>query len=411
MKRNDLKFKRLTLGVAVVATTMALTACGSKTTSKTTTEKKESATQTETTEKITEKTTEKMEAVLEQESDRVVEILEDGTRIIKTELKDGEFANVIPGKYNGEFVQVGDYYFGLSQVNKIYENFDEYDKNEFDLGYKRIGDDEFKVIQHFKYGKVPVHYIYSDGKEVFYSYENFLCRYNIETQKLEKTDFYKTSKDIKKKNSVRIDIRSITNGKVFANFKVCDVNENKELIGDEKEPIDFVICYDMDTKEAKCVEVGKMIDQAFADYIITCSCKNYVFNKKSDDESEDRKYEYYVEKVTEDGLEEKEVIGLNSNAVEGNKVENKKLYFETNITEDEKGFTLSGYDKESGKLEKIADLKSDMFGEGLGTIFVSDVYDDYCEVHAYHEGESSVEYTVYKYTYATKAIEKIADED
>lgn len=40
-----------------------------------------------------------------------------------------------------------------------------------------------------------------------------------------------------------------------------------------------------------------------------------------------------------------------------------------------------------------------------------DVYDDYCEVNAYHEGESSVEYTVYKYTYATKAIEKIADEE
>ena len=388
MKKTNL-VKELTLGVAVITSAMVLTACGSKSSDK----KETKATQT-TQSSETESQTE--EAV-------------DKAKIIKVEAKDGEFVNVFPEKYNGEFMQVGEYYFGYDLVGSKYADIEDYSKNEYELYFKREGEKESTVIQHFNFGSVSMHSVYSDGKEVLYGCDNKLCRYNIETKKNEEVDLYKTLDNISEKDRNRIYVMGINNGNVYMTFKACDLDDEGKLIGDPKEPIDFIITYNLESKSAKCSETGREIIKVIDEYVITRECINeFKGEEKSDDEVGIYEEKYYVEKATEDGIKEVVEIGNRSTLCDY-KDENKKIYFETNIADDEKSFILTSFDKESGKVEKVAEFNTDMFGKGYKDIYATEVTDEDCIICAYEEDGDATNYKNYKYTYATGAIEEAGE--
>ncbi|HAH18678.1 hypothetical protein [uncultured Eubacterium sp.] len=387
MKRTNL-VKGLTLGVAVVTSSMVLTACGSKDTAKKTTENRTTATQTTETTQTTQET----------------QPAETETKIEKVDVKDGEFAKVMPEDFSGNFRQIGDYYFGIELKGVKYAELKDYDKNEYDLYCKRVGDKEPTVIQHYNFGSVSLQSIYSDGKEVIYGCDNKLYRYDIETKKSEETDLYKTLDNISEKSRSRISIMDICDGNAYINFKACDIDDEGELIGDSSEPIDFVIIYNLESKTAKCVEIGRRIEDVVGEYIITSEGINvFKDDEKTTEEVDLDDAKYYVETVAEDGLKEVAEIGDKTGLCDNNKVENKKIYFETNIVDNGKTLTLTSFDKESGKIEKVAELNTDMFGEGYKYITVIDVTDEDCTVSAFNEEAGST--TEYKYIYETGAIQ------
>ena len=411
MKKNNL-LRKITMGTLVVASTMVLTACGNNDVAS---RKDETTTKKiETTEKVTEETTE----------NKV-----DNTKVIEKEFADGEYVNLFYGAYNGEKIKVGDYCFGIKLVNDEL-NTDDFYANEYNLYIERNGEDDIEVIQNFKYSQVPMHHVFTNGKEVIFGYKNEFCRYDIESKKCERTDINNTLNNIEKKEKNRVDIRVINDTAVFMEYTNCNLDEEGEEVIKDEDPIHFVVSYNLENRKAKCVAEDREIDvvdkekfDEATDYMVT---RHYV--KESGNSSV---YERYIEKINGDDLEEIKALGENYDVCDGNKNENKKIYFKLfkdykkDKSFDETKFTLVGFDKESGKLEEVADFDAKDYESEGNDIYVTDVTDEYCIISS-STIEESEEGTVggsevinikstfhekkFKYTYATKSIEKISEE-
>lgn len=270
------------------------------------------------------------------------------------------------------------------------------------LAIKGKNDKEFTEIKNLKFSNKDD--VYSNGKYIITYYGDILYKYDIAKDKLETTNYecpvdsIDSSDEAKNNEYTGIyELLTVKNDKVYLVLR-----KEKSAVNDGEVVTFDVVSHDIKSGE-KAVEIKKYKGSnfGFEDY------EDYMVVQQNNDEDINVICLY---SFTLEGL--KKVKEINKN-VEIREFNVGKVYYIQRKTseqkEDEyeplKNFTIYSYDIKTGKEENLGDIDIKDFGKGAYYFTAVDMFNEqWCEivVNTKDYGMRS-----YKYTYATKKIEKL----
>ena len=163
--------------------------------------------------------------------------------------------------------------------------------------------------------------------------------------------------------------------------------------------------YNILTNELTCIRKDREIIYCLGKYLITAT--RFSDSNTVDTSSLYNQLSCYVEKITEEGLEEVAFMGEHSYCLNYDDYDERYIFFESmkpldecNEDYDYTEKTIKVFDKESGKVSKLATIKSEDFGDHDYLMVIEDININNCKVRVGYDD-------YYKYTFATKDIKKI----
>lgn len=273
------------------------------------------------------------------------------------------------------------------------------------LMVKDKGEDKFSeigVINNDAFSR-----IYTDGKKVIY-----------EAEESASDPIYVCIYDLKSKNNTKIDVPKMSANSEEQDVRIFDIKDNYVYLNEEEYTYNQnVYVYNLENGKVELYKEGRALEYKSDKYLVTVEdvYKNFKFEKT----------EYYLEKITDNGFKEIKVLGentfLNRYISDG-----KNIYFNTyNKTQDKNGctyadqsvLTLESFDMNTEEYSEVVTISVEDFNKdkewSLGCYEITDeyaifqvirVFDDTEEIP---EGYESYNEEEYKYTFATKKIEKV----
>lgn len=347
---------------------------------------------------VVETTTEIVEQAKDENKIEVLNANEPGIKVDKNEdinyktLCPEDGSQVFESKEDGkEVYKYGGYIFTMYTA----ENSDS--ENEPNVTVKKQGEDTEHEIIGMDSAILAAPYTYSNGKYIYYCYKNRLYKYNLETNESESMILF----DEKDTNAI---VDCIHDGKLL-----IDIATSKEVVEDYYYDFDnTVVSYDIKSGKTQVAE-GRDISEYIDDgYFITFKTTKYEGMKDAFGRAVSV-VESCVEKINETGFEEVAKLG-NHSRFKGASKSGDKLYFavygelEEGKADDESQFIFKEFDKKTCEVKTLGEIKSEDLGYDNGTIVIDKVTDEYLVGLI---SDENCKETKFKFTYATKKIEKI----
>lgn len=304
-----------------------------------------------------------------------------------------DFSRIFPLKNNLETV-VDENYLNTSKKkigDYILQKFDEYSKDEDFISCVKLYDKDNKkgviipelLVEDFEDGT------YSNGESLFYCTNGNLYYYNMKTKKSKSIN-----PDVDCNDSLCI--TAIKNGKIIMSFYTSEFGE--------EDVISLVISYDLRSGKIH-IERGKAVECGFDEddeYFVT-------IDYYSDEVGNEKLKGCFVEKITENGFVEVAKIGENTNCNALLSTGADKIYFNSYKLKKDgtlrlNDITLKAYDKKTGEINDVVNLKSNMFGYENDKFDIIKITDNYCVVEFAEESGALVDY---KYQFDTKKVRKV----
>ena len=245
----------------------------------------------------------------------------------------------------------------------------------------------------------------SNGESlIYFGVDSSLCKYNMKTKKYYKVKIdcdTEGRKDFSKKYSK---ILGCVDGKVYMNIVYADfVGSYSD--GEDHNIKSYICMYNILTNELTCIRKDREIIYCLGKYLITAT--RFSDSNTVDTSSLYNQLSCYVEKITEEGLEEVAFMGEHSDCLNYDDYDGRYIFFESmkpldecNEDYDYTEKTIKVFDKESGKVSKLATIKSEDFGHVDSGLSIEKININNCTVRVGYDD-------YYKYTFATKDIKKI----
>ncbi|SKA68928.1 hypothetical protein SAMN02745111_01685 [Eubacterium uniforme] len=259
--------------------------------------------------------------------------------------------------------------------------------------------------------------IYTDGKKVIYEGEEsvsdptYVCIYDLETKHNEKIDVPKTSA---KREDQNVNLFEIKGNYVYLNEEEHSY-DNKE--NDWCDGVYNAYTYNLESGKVELFKEGRALVYISGEYLITEAdvYKNSKFENT----------EYFIEKVTDNGIKEIKALGKDIFVDMG--ISNDKImYFDKyNKMKSENGYTyadqsvltLESFDMNTEEYSEVVTISVEDFNKdkewSFGCNEITDEYAIFQVTRAFDdteeipEGYESYNEEEYKYTFATKKIEKV----
>lgn len=277
------------------------------------------------------------------------------------------------------------------------------------LSIKGKNDEKFTELKDFKFEDKDD--VYSDGKYVFAKYQNYLNKYDIENNKLEQIDICKAKSLTENRDKAKYGeytgiykVVTVKNGIIYLNIR-----REREAVNDGGLVAFDLVGYNINSNDFS-VEIEKYY-MSYEDY------EDYMVAQHKNDEDVPVLVLY---KFTSDGLKEEkqidEKIEYQSNSTASKSViyyigdgVYEKMNDDGYEYEVLKKFKLYSYDIKNDVKKELTEIDIKDFGEDAYNISnIEFIYDDMCVV-VINKKEGGVQ--DYKYTYATKKVEKMERAD
>ena len=304
-------------------------------------------------------------------------------------------------------VEMGDYIYEIEGADMEHPEFDW--QTCMWLSIKGKNDDKFTEIKDFKFEDKEN--VYSNGKYVFAVYQNYLNKYHIENNKFEQIDIYKAKSLTENRDKTKEGEYTGIYGMVTVKKGIVYL-----VLRRERDAVDDggVVAFDLVGYNTESNEFSVEIEKYYISYV---ECEDYmvVQYKNADDVDALSLYSY-----TSDGLHEEKQIAESVEYQTSSIVSKSIIYYlgdakyeKINIDDNEceklKKFKIYSYDIKNDKNKELTEIDIKDFGKDAYNISnLEFIYDDMCVVVITNEDG---EVQDYKYTYATKKIEKMEPTD
>ena len=340
-----------------------------------------------TTEKITEETTEKIDNTTDGYSQVFAGTIEKG-------LAEGSLDTSL-----GQ-VKLGDYVCEIEGTDMEYPTIDS--QHCMWLAIKGKNDDKFTKIKDFKFQNIKD--VYSDGKIIYATYENYVNKYDIENNKVEQMDISKDKSLTENREREEFGDYALIYNVVTIKKGVIYLDAWRRRRNTENDLRHDIVAYNTNSKKFS-VEIEKYYN-AYIDY------EGYMVARHRNDEDDAVLVLY---SFTSDGLHEEKQIFENSEYLLGSIDSKNIIYFAGDgkhefIKPDGYEFMILtnvkmySYDIKNDVLKELAEMDIEDFGKDSESISGFELIDEnMCWVLIDKKKAISQDY---KYTYATKKIEK-----
>ena len=322
--------------------------------------------------------------------------------IIVDENENIDYKLVIPERVEGvrgafeEFdedgeVEIGDYVFMKGEEKEYTE-----DRTYWNVKFRDKDDDKVYEIPYLERYQF-VSNTYTNGEILYYCFDGKLFKYYLDEKKCEYIiPDYECDDTLK--------IKAIVSGNIL-----MDLDPNCAMLKADDKFNTLMCIYDIRGGDIQVANDREGIQVLDDEYFIAYSRKSYVVKDNLDKII----WECHVERLTDDGVEEVASLGMHTVYAGFNSEDGNKFYFVA-FAEKENGdnnpleITLKSFNKETGEVEDLAELKCEDFGYENQGPSVKQATDDYCVVGFLESDGSVKEYT---YTYENGDINELYEEE